>query len=285
MIELSTDAPASNDRDTLRQLHETARRIRGSIYTTITGARGGHMPSALSIVDILTVLYSEVLRVDPERPDDPDRDRFVLSKGHGCVALYAVLARLGFIAPAHLETFGRKGSILGGHPDMHKIPGVEASTGALGHGLSFACGMALAAKMDGRPYRTVVLLGDGECQEGSVWEAALFAAHVALDNLSCIVDYNKLQAMDRLEKIVALSPMAEKWRAFGWSVAEIDGNDIGALRQTLSRFPFEQNRPSLVVAHTMKGKGISFMEQVPIWHYRMPNETEDRQARDELGLP
>lgn len=263
---------------------DRAQEMRRLIYTTITKARGGHMPSSLSVVEILTVLYGEVLRIDPMRPDDPNRDRFILSKGHGCVALYAALSQYGFIDASHLDTFGRAGSILGGHPDMHKVSGVEASTGSLGHGLSFAAGIALAAKMDGKTHRTFVLMGDGECQEGSVWEAALFAVQAELDNLVCIVDHNKLQAMDRLDKIVELSPMAEKWRAFGWEVMEVEGNDIGMLRSTFSELPFKRRMPSLVVAHTTKGKGISFMEQVPIWHYRMPDETEDGQARKELGL-
>lgn len=167
---------------------------------------------------------------------------------------------------------------------MHKVPGVEASTGSLGHGLAFAVGAALAAQMDGNPHWTFALLGDGECQEGAVWEAALFAAQQKLRRLVCIVDFNELQAMDRLDNIVGLSPLADKWRAFGWAVEEVDGNDVNELIATLGKLPFSEDRPSMIAAHTVKGKGISFMERVPIWHYRKPNAEEDIIAQNELGL-
>jgi transketolase len=258
--------------------------MRQLIYRTITESRGGHLPTSLSCVEILTVLYHGFLDLDPDAPDDPNRDRFILSKGHGSAALYAVLCQKGFLTEDMLKTFGRKGSILGGHPDMHKIKGVEASTGSLGHGPAFAAGTALAAQIDGNAHWTFALLGDGECQEGSVWEAALFAARQRLNHLVYIVDFNKLQAMDRLDEIVSLDPLAEKWRAFGWAVEETDGNDLNALIEIFGRLPFSDDKPNLVVAHTTKGKGISFMENVPIWHYRMPNKEEDNMARNELML-
>jgi transketolase len=236
------------------------------------------------MVDILTVLYYTFLRIDPRNPQDPDRDRFILSKGHGGVALYAVLADKGFFDRQHLATHGRRGTILGGHPDMHKVPGVEASTGALGHGLSFASGIALAGKKDKKNYRVVVVLGDGECQEGSVWEAALFAPQHKLDNLTVIIDHNKLQAMDKLENIIGLDPLTEKWESFGWAVEEVDGHNISALQALFAKLPFKRGKPSLVIAHTVKGKGISFMENVPIWHYRQPGPEEMKKACEELGM-
>ena len=267
-----------------KELEQFARNLRQDIFRTICQGGGGHTPASLSIVEILTVLYNGILNVDSRRPEDPERDRFVLSKGHACVALYSVLAEKGFFAKEVLSSFGHFGTILGGHPDMHKIPGVEATTGALGHGFPFALGMALAGKMDRKDYRVFALLGDGECQEGSVWEAALFAPQQQLDNLIVIIDYNKLQAMDHLDNIISLSPLAEKWRAFGWEVVQIDGHDIDQLQETFGAIPFGRGKPNLVIAHTVKGKGISFMENVPIWHYRLPNPEEMKIACEELGL-
>jgi len=261
-----------------------AKEIRKLIFKTIYNAGGGHLPTCLSMTDIMTVLYYEVMKIDPKDPKAPDRDRFILSKGHGGVALYAILADKGFFDIEHLATHGKKGTILGGHPDMHKVPGIEASTGALGHGLPFGVGIALAGKKDAASYRTFVLLGDGECQEGSIWEAALFAAHAKLDNLTVIVDHNKLQAMDKLDEIVSLGSFTEKWKAFGWAVEEVDGHDIDALRVVFKRLPLEKERPNCIIAHTVKGKGISFMENVPIWHYRQPGTREMELACDELGL-
>jgi transketolase len=217
-------------------------------------------------VEILTVLYHQVLRVDPDNPKDPDRDRFILSKGHASVALYAILADKGFISYEQLATYGHSGTMLGGHPDMYAVAGVEASTGALGHGFGFGVGMALAGTMDGKDYRVFTLLGDGECQEGSVWEAAMFAPQHNLDNLVAIIDYNKLQALDRLENIVSLEPLADKWKSFGWEVRQVDGHDTPVLLDIFQAVPFATGKPSLVIAHTIKGKGISFMENVPIWH-------------------
>jgi len=267
-----------------KELQEHCHRLRQAIFRTICHGGGGHIPSSLSVAEILTVLYHEVLHIDPGRVDHPDRDRFILSKGHAAVALYTILAQRGFITAEQLASYGTAGTDLGGHPDRHKVPGVEASTGALGHGLGFGLGMALAAKMDGRSYRTFVLLGDGECQEGSVWEAALFAAQCQLDNLTVIVDYNKLQALDRLDHIVSLDPLAEKWRSFGWETRPVDGHDIMALRETFHVLPFAPGKPSAIIAHTVKGRGVSFMENVPIWHFRLPDEGEMDIACAELNL-
>jgi transketolase len=198
--------------------------------------------------------------------------------------LYAILADKGFITCEQLATYGHSGTILGGHPDMYAVTGVEASTGALGHGFGFGVGMALAGKMDGKDYRVFTLLGDGECQEGSVWEAAMFAPQHNLDNLVAIIDYNKLQALDRLENIVSLEPLADKWKSFGWEVRQVDGHDTPVLLDIFQAVPFATGKSSLVIAHTIKGKGISFMENVPIWHYRLPNADEMKIACAQLGI-
>lgn len=265
-------------------LKEKAKLIRQTIFKTITNGGGGHTPTSLSMVDILTVLYYKILNIDPKNPKDPNRDRFILSKGHGGVALYAILADKGFFDKKHLDTFGKSGTILGGHPDMHKVPGIEASTGALGHGYPFAVGIALAGKIDKKDYQVFSIVGDGECQEGSIWEAALFAPKHKLDNLTVIIDHNKFQAMDRLDEIVPLDPLADKWKAFGWEVKEIDGHDINQMEQVFSSLPLEKDKPTLIVAHTIKGKGISFMEDVAIWHYRNPSVDQLRIACKDLGL-
>ena len=265
-------------------LQAAAQQLRGTMFRTICRGGGGHLPASLSIAEILTVLYDVVLRVDPQRPNDPGRDRFILSKGHACVALYAKLAQTGFFPSDWLDTFGHDGTDLGGHPDMHKLPGIEASTGSLGHGLGFGAGIALGAKLDAADYRVYVLLGDGECQEGSVWEAALFAGQHRLDNLVAIVDYNKLQALDRLDNIVSLEPLAEKFCAFGWHAVDVDGHNVDALLEAFELANTSPGRPIAIIAHTTKGKGISFMENVPIWHYRMPNPDERRIACEELGI-
>ncbi len=268
----------------MEQLEQKALQIRGDIFKAMCNGGGGHLPTSLSMVDILTVLYCRHMKIDPLRPREEDRDRFILSKGHGGVALYAVLADLGFFSREHLDTFGRKGTILGGHPDMHKVPGVEASTGALGHGLPFGAGVALAGKKDNKAYRVFVVVGDGECQEGSIWEAALFAAQMKLDNLTVIVDNNNLQAMDPLDAVIGMEPFVDKWKAFGWATAEVDGHDMSALDGILSTLPLKPGKPSLIMAHTIKGKGISFMENVPIWHYRPLKLDELERASAELGL-
>ncbi len=265
-------------------LEKKVKELRKTIFRTICKGGGGHIPASLSIVEILSVLYYGILRIDPQNPQEAGRDRFVLSKGHAGVALYAVLADKGFFDKGELDKFGRSGTILGGHPDMYSVPGIEASTGSLGHGLPFGAGVALAAKMDKKDYRVFVLLGDGECQEGTVWETALFAPQHKLDNLTAIIDYNKLQALDRLDKIISLDSLVDKWKSFGWEVREVDGHDINKLRDIFKAVPFAFGKPSLIIANTIKGKGISFMENAPIWHYRLPNSDEMKIACDELGL-
>lgn len=265
------------------ELKEIAAEIRKSVYIIAHHAGGGHMGAAFSMADIIATLYfGDVLRYDAKNPDWEGRDRFVLSKGHACYALYATLARAGYFDREKLKTVGKPGSEFGGHPKIYEIPGVEASTGALGHGLSFTIGMALAHKVDQKENHFYVLLGDGECQEGSVWEGALSAPTLKLDNLTVIVDHNKLQAMDDLENIVRMKPFAGKWEAFGWNVLEIDGHNIEEIRGAL--LARKRDMPTVVIANTIKGKGVSFMEGVPIWHYRMPNEQELQILMRDLAL-
>ncbi len=266
------------------KLQNIAGEIRRKILKMIAKAGGGHITPAFSIVEILTVLYFEILRVSKNNFTDENRDRFILSKGHGCAALYSTLAQAGFIPESMLDTFCQPESHLGGHPDFQAVPGIEATTGALGHGFPFAIGMALAGKMDKKPYRVFTILGDGECQEGSVWEAAQFAAHHKLDNLVAILDYNKYQAMGKIENILDLEPVRQKWDAFNWAVEEVDGHDISALQKIFHSLPFKQDKPSMIIAHTVKGKGVSYMEDEAIWHYRLPNEKEMAIAKQELGI-
>lgn len=251
-------------------------------------SRGGasHIGSIFSVADIIAVLYGAVLRVDPKRPFWPERDRFILSKGHAGACVYAALAERGFFPLDKLDTFYQEGSDLSGHMTHTRNPGVEFSTGSLGHGLSVAVGMALSAKLDGRPHRIFTVLSDGECDEGSNWEAVLFAAHHRLDNLTAIVDYNKIQSLASVAETLALEPFRDKWSSFGWGAREVDGHDIAQLRRTLDGVPFAPGRPSVVIAHTVKGKGVSFMENSVLWHYRCARGEEFEAARRELeGLP
>lgn len=257
----------------MEDIRQVAKDIRKTVYKIAHFAGGGHMGAAFSMTDIISVLYFDnVLKYDAKDPDWDERDKFILSKGHACYALYAALAKAGYFPEEELWHVGKPGSKFGGHPRMHEIPGVEASTGALGHGLSFAIGIAYANKADQKQNHTYVMLGDGECQEGSVWEGALSAPTLELENLTVIVDYNKLQAMDDLENIVQMKPFADKWRAFGWNVVEIDGHNYTEIKEALLERC--EKKPTLVIANTIKGKGVSFMENVPIWHYRMPDEKE-----------
>lgn len=265
------------------EIEQEAKDIRRKIYQIAHYAGGGHIGAAFSMADIITVLYFDnVLKYDASNPRWEQRDKFILSKGHACYALYAALAKAGYFPEEELWRAGRVGSRLGGHPKIFEVPGVEASTGALGHGLSFAIGVAYADKTDRKTSHTYVLLGDGECQEGSIWEGALSAPTLALDNLTVIIDNNKLQAMDKLENIVHMKPFAEKWNAFGWNVINIDGHHYEEIRKAL--LVRKAGKPTLVVADTIKGKGVSFMENVPIWHYRMPNAQELPVLMKELGL-
>lgn len=263
---------------------ELARRIRVHCVRMTGRANASHIGSALSAADALAVLYGRVLRFDPARPDWPERDRFILSKGHACTALYAALAEAGYFPAADLETFYQDGSPLAGHATHKGVPGVEVSTGSLGHGLPLATGMALAAKRDLKPFRVFCMLSDGECDEGSVWEAALFAPHHRLDNLCVVIDYNKIQSLGRVKDVIDLGPLADKWEAFGWAVWEVDGHDLAEVEEALSSVPFGLGKPSCVVAHTVKGKGVSFMEDELLWHYRAPRGEQLEQALAELGV-
>jgi transketolase len=260
-----------------------AKWVRVKTLQMIHAAKSSHIGSALSMADLLAVLYSKILRIDPNHPNWPERDRFILSKGHACAALYAVLAERGFFPAVWLDSFYQNGGKLPGHVTHAGIPGVEVSTGALGHGLPIACGMALAGKRDGSPYRVFALLSDGECDEGSTWEAALFAPHHRLDNLIAIVDYNKIQSLGTVREVLDLDPLAAKWESFGWAVQEIDGHDCKQIESALVSLPTAQGKPTCIIAHTVKGKGVSFMEDKLLWHYRTPNQEEMAKALAELG--
>lgn len=265
------------------ELREKSRILRRAIFTMAHRARSGHLGSAFSIVDILTVLYFHRLAIDPVFPRDPGRDRFILSKGHGCAALYVALAHRGFFPMDVLATYIQDGSALAGHPSSRMVPGVDASTGSLGHGLSMGVGMALAAKRDGKSYRTFVLISDGECDEGSTWEAVLAASHWKLSSLTCIIDYNKIQSFGRVRDVMELEPFTDKWRAFGWHVQEADGHDHAALLSAIAAADREKERPSVIIAHTVKGKGVSFMEDTVDWHYLSPTDAQRDQAFRELS--
>jgi transketolase len=263
-------------------LAERARNIRHASLRMVHAAGLGHPGGDLSAADILAALFFHALRVNPREPDGPARDRFILSKGHASAALYATLAEAGFISHETLSTYMRPLSLLNGHPDRNKVPGVEANTGPLGHGLPIAVGAALAAKMDGAAWRVFVLTGDGELQEGSNWEAIMSASQFKLDNLTAIVDRNRLQQGDGTERTVALEPLADRWRAFGWSVVELDGHDPAALVQALDAVPLEAGRPTCLIARTSKGRGVSFMEDCVEWHHRVPSDDELARALHEL---
>lgn len=272
----------SDEHKRAASLRRHALAVRRRDLTMIHKAGLGHPGGDLSATDILVTLYFAVLRVDPANPADPLRDRFILSKGHCSGALYNTLAEAGFFPLALLDTFAQPGSLLNGHPDRNKTPGVEANTGPLGHGLPVATGCALAAKMDGASWRTYVLAGDGELQEGSNWEAAAAAAHFKLDNLTLIIDRNGLQLGGATEETIALEPLAAKVSAFGWAVREVDGHDYQALAGALHATPFEAGRPSCLIAHTHKGQGVSFMRDNAGWHHRIPDAQELAAALAEL---
>jgi transketolase len=242
----------------------------------------GHLGGEFSALDILTTLYFGILRIDPAQPDDPERDRFILSKGHAAAALYVTLAARGFFDPADLDTFLAPLSPLNGHPDRRKVPGVETNTGPLGHGLPVAVGVALAARLDGSPRRTYVLCGDGELQEGSMWEAAMAAGHYGLDSLTLIVDRNGLQQGDATERTMRLDPLADRFSAFGWAVRELDGHDHATLLEAFGDLPLEPGQPSCLIARTHKGHGVSFMRDEVSWHHRIPTDDEYARATAEL---
>jgi transketolase len=265
----------------LRDMELKSIQYRRTILSMIKHANAGHTAGSLSCIDILNVLYNRVLNVNPTNPNDVDRDRYIHSKGHSVEALYTVLADRGFFPVEELYTFEQYGTRLIGHP-TRKAPGVEQNTGALGHGLSLAAGMALAAKKDGRDYRVFTIMGDGELSEGSVWEASFAAAHYHLDNLTVIIDRNGLQITGRTEDVMRLEPLEEKFKSFGYSVRNVNGHNIAELAHIFEQIPFEAGKPNLILAHTIKGKGINLMENVTSWHHRVPTDSEFAQALAEL---
>ncbi|HSV92666.1 MAG TPA: transketolase [Desulfobacterales bacterium] len=250
-----------------RELERAAVRVRRAILRMLKAGRSGHLGGALSCADILTALYFNVMRVDPRRPDWRERDRFVLSAGHKCLALYAVLSERGFLDECVLDTYGANCTRLGGHPDMHKVPGIETNTGALGHGLAIAGGMAMGLKLDAIDARVYVVTGDGELAEGSNWEAAAAASHHRLDNLVVFVDRNRLQICGPTADVMNCEPLDRRWEAFGWEVRVIDGHDMGQIVACAAGAPFVAGRPSVVIADTVKGKGLSFAENRAEFHY------------------
>ncbi|MEW6266969.1 MAG: transketolase [Thermodesulfobacteriota bacterium] len=264
-------------------LEEKCRRIRRHIIREVGDAGSGHPGGSLSAVEIVASLFFKIMRLDPENPKWPDRDRFIMSKGHASALLYAVLAERGFFPVEELADFRRPWSKLPGHPDMNKTRGVEMTTGSLGQGLSVGDGLALAAKYDGKDYRVFVLLGDGEIQEGQVWEAAMAAAHYRLDNLTAFIDRNSLQIDGSTETVMALEPLAEKWSGFGWNVIEIDGHDMARIIDAVEEARRLKGKPTIIIAKTIKGKGVSFMECQAEWHGKAPSGELYRKARGEVG--
>ena len=268
----------SGKKASIQELISTAAEIRKSIVRMIGRAKASHIGGALSAADILAALYFRVLSIDPKNPKGEERDIFILSKGHCCSALYAALGERGFFPKEDLGNFCRDGSTMWGHVSRDCVPGAEATTGSLGHGLSIGLGMALAAKLKGMKKKVVVMLSDGECDEGAVWEAALCASQFRLDNLIAIVDYNKIQSLGSVEEVMNLDPLADKWASFGWSVQEIDGHDMENIVEAMEGLPFKKGAPSVVIAHTIKGRGISFMENKLEWHYKSPTPEQVESA-------
>lgn len=260
-----------------------SKEIRKKILKMVFLSKSVHIGSALSCVDILTILYFGIMKIDPKRPLAQNRDRFILSKGHGAAALYATLAQRGFFAEKILETYCMDGGKLPGHNTKGYVPGIDTTTGSLGHGLAIGAGFALAGKMDNKKYRVFVLMSDGEQDEGAVWESALFASHYKLDNLIGIIDYNKIQSFGATNKVLNLEPLKEKWNSFGWVVKEAQGHDFNQIEKTLKKLPFSKNKPSMIIAHTIKGKGVSFMENKLEWHYHPPSEEQYDLALKELS--
>jgi transketolase len=271
------------DEAQLEALAERARAVRRSILTMVHRAQSGHVGGSLGATELVVALYHAIMRHDPARPDWEERDRFILSKGHCTPVIYAVLAGCGYFPTADLEEFRRPGSHLQGHPYQPKTPGIEASTGTLGLGISTGLGMALAAKIKGQSHRVFILCGDGEIQEGQAWEAAMFGNKYRLDNVVAFVDRNYLQTDGDSEKVMPLDPLAPKWEAFGWDTHEIDGHDSRQIVETVEKASATKGRPSMIVARTTKGKGVSFMEDVANWHGTPPNDEEYARAMVELG--
>ncbi len=253
---------------TVERLDARSRMLREMVIDALDGGGRGHPGAALSLIEIVRVLYDDVLCYRAHEPDWAERDRCILSKGHGCLALYAILADKGFFSKKELLRQCRPNAMLGGHPEAHKMPGVEASTGALGHGLPIGVGMALAARLQGRDSRVFVIMGDGEINEGSVWEAALCAAKHGLDNLIAVIDRNKLQSYGPTAEVLDLEPLADKWRSFGFALREADGHDVVSLREGFAALPYEPGKPNLLICHTVKGRGIPEAEHNPTWHHK-----------------
>lgn len=268
-------------KEEIRQLELTAAKMRKRLLEVVYKAKAGHIGGGLSSLNMLTALYFHTLKVDPEYPQMENRDRFIMSKGHCVEALYCALEEKGFITRRLLNTYGEYNSLLAGHPTV-KVPGIEVNTGALGHGLSVGVGLAIAAKMDKKSYKTFVLMGDGEQGEGSVYEAAMAGYHYKLDNLVAIIDRNGLQISDTTENVMSLEPIKERWTALGWDVVEINGDDMACVVQALDRIDFRNNKPHLIISKTTKGKGISCMENILKWHHGVPNDDEYQKSMSEL---
>lgn len=266
----------------MQDAQDLARRARKRAVQMCTRAKAAHVGSSLSVIDILAVLYAGGARVAPGQVDDPDRDYVIISKGHAAAGTYAILGESGFFPTDWLDTYGTNGSLLGGHVTKG-VPGVELSTGSLGHGLPFGTGIALSAKRQRRDQHVYVVISDGECDEGTTWEAALFAAHHKLDNLTVLIDRNGIQSLAGTEETLKLEPLADKWRAFGWAVLESDGHDHGELSRAFRSASSTHHQPTAVVCHTVKGKGVSFMENTVLWHYRSPTLEDERQAISEIS--
>jgi transketolase len=264
-------------------LEKMARQLRRDVITMIATAGSGHPGGSLSAADIVTALYFKAMHHDPKNPQWPDRDRFVLSKGHAAPILYAALAECGYFPVEELSTLRKLGSRLQGHTDRTLTPGVEMSAGSLGQGLSYGIGIALAGRLEKRDYRVYVLLGDGECEEGQVWEAAMFAPHHRMDNITAIIDHNDLQLDGRVCDIMGIEPLTDKWRAFNWNVLEINGHDMGEILKAFKKAGEVKGKPTVIIAHTIKGKGVSFMEGNVDFHGKAPNPQETEQALKELA--
>jgi len=275
--------PCTDMDETISDLKASAREARGWVLRMIHEAGSGHPGGSLSLVEVLVTLYSRVMRHDPDNPLWPDRDRLVLSKGHGCPILYTILAMNGYFDKEELLTLRKLGSRLQGHPSMNKTPGIDMSTGSLGQGLSAAIGMAIGARLDRRDYRTYCILGDGEIQEGQVWEAAMAASHYKVDNLCAVLDRNKLQIDGHTETIMSVDPVAPKFQAFGWNTIEVNGHDFKELLRAFKDAASVKGRPSIIIANTVKGKGVSFMEGSVKFHGKAPCDEELEQALKEVG--
>jgi transketolase len=269
------------DQQTVRRLELEANKLRRMVLDLTWVGQCGHPGGSLSLAEILSCLYFEVMNIDPKRPDWGDRDRFILSKGHAAPVYYSVLAERGYFSPDLLSTYGKLDTLLQGHPDMH-TPGVDMSSGSLGQGLSPAVGIALGAKLRGMAFHTYAVVGDGECQEGQIWEAAMVAPQFKLDNLTVIVDKNRLQLTDFTDRAISVEPMGDKWKAFNWYVVEVDGHNVGELLAAMAETKQVKDQPTAIIAHTTKGKGVSFMEDQAVWHAKVQSDAEHTKAMQEI---